>query len=60
MGCVAQTANEIAALRAEVAALKTLMQREHGEIMANDDQNTDRIINILNTPQGKREEFPIK
>jgi len=60
MDCVAQSADQITALRAEVAALKALMQKEHSDIMANDDENTARIIQILNTPQGRREQFPVK
>ena len=60
MECTAQTANAIAELRAEVAILKTLMQQEHGAIMDNDDENAARIIQLLNTPQGRREQFPIR
>ncbi len=67
MDCVVESANQIAALRADVAALKALMQKEHSDIMANDDKNTAkiiqktvRIIRLLNTPQGRREQFPVK
>jgi hypothetical protein len=60
MDCVVESADQIAALRADVAALKVLMQQEHDDIMANDDENTAMIIQLLNTPQGQREQFPIK
>ena len=58
MECAAKTADAVAELRAEIAALKLLMQKEHVDIMANDDQNTTEIINVLNTPHGQRDQHP--
>jgi hypothetical protein len=62
--CVSKTASDIADLRKQ-------MIEDHSDIMANDDQNTETIVtnlekvraevvNLLNTPQGRRDWFPIK
>jgi len=64
MDCVNQTAGDIAALQA-------MIQREHGEIKANDNANRDTIMTkleearaevviLLNTPLGQRPTFPAK
>lgn len=64
MACVAQVAGQVAALQA-------LMIQQHGEIMANDDANTAAIqtrlneveaelSRLLNTPPGRRDDFPVK
>ena len=64
MACVAQVAGQVAALQVE-------MTRQHGEIMANDDENTAAIqtrlneveaelSRLLNTPHGQRDSFPLK
>jgi hypothetical protein len=64
MACVVQVAGQVAALQA-------LMMQQHGEIMANDDANTAAIqtrlneveaelSRLLNTPQGQRDNFPVK
>lgn len=69
--CVIQSAGEIAALQTQVLALQVLMQDEHSAIMINDNANTatvlskleqvrTELIDILNTPLGVREEFPVK
>jgi len=64
MACVAQVAGQVAALQA-------LMIQQHLEIMANDDENTAAIqtrlneveaelSRLLNTPSGRRDDFPVK
>lgn len=69
--CVSQSAGEIAALQSQILALQVLIQDEHSAIMANDNANTATIMNkleqirtelvdILNTPLGGRENFPVK
>jgi hypothetical protein len=71
MNCVNQTAGEIAALQTQILQLQVLIQQEHEEIMANDNMNTATIVtnleevraelvDLLNTPMGRRDEFPIK
>ncbi len=42
---------------------KDIMDNDDGNmttIMENDDENTTNIINVLNTPHGQREYFPVK
>lgn len=58
MQCSAKTADAVAELLAEVAALKVLMRQEHNDIMVNDDENTTEIIGVLNTPHGQRDKHP--
>ncbi|MDH3947384.1 MAG: hypothetical protein OEU74_00325 [Gammaproteobacteria bacterium] len=69
--CVSQSAGEIAALQTQVLELQVQIQQEHDEIMANDNANMATILSnleqvraelaeILNTPLGVREEFPVK
>ena len=58
MACSAKTADVVAGLLADVAALKELMQQEHDDIVTNDDVNTTEIVNVLNTPHGLRDKFP--
>lgn len=62
MACVSEVAGQVAALQAQ-------MIQQHLDIMANDDENTAAIqtrldeveaelSRLMNTPQGRREEFP--
>jgi hypothetical protein len=65
------TAQCILKVAGDIAALQALMIQQHGEIIANDDANTAmlqdqietvraQVVRLLNTPQGQRDEFPIK
>lgn len=58
MACITQTNDEVGALAEALAALQTIMQQEHGDIMTNDDENTTEIVHVLNTPHGQRDEHP--
>lgn len=58
MECSAKTADAVAELLAEVAALKVLMQQEHAAIMFNDDEHFTETIRVLNTPHGQRDQHP--
>ena len=49
MNCVNQTAGDIALLRDQISDLQDLIQQEH-----------EYIIDLLKTPQGRRDEFPIQ
>lgn len=71
MNCVHQTAGDIAELKTQLYNLQVIIQKEHQEIINNDDANTDTIltnlekvraelVDLLNTPQGRRDAFPIK
>ena len=60
MNCVNQSAGEIEALQTQILELKFMIQQEHDEIIANDNANTATLVDLLNTPQGRRDEFPIK
>jgi hypothetical protein len=65
------TAQCILSVAGDIAALQALMIQQHGEIITNDDANTAmlrnqiedvraEVVQLLNTPQGRREEFPVK
>jgi flagellin-specific chaperone FliS len=69
--CVSQSVDELAALKSQILALQVLIQAEHTAIRTNDNTNKDTIVdnlenvraelvNLLNTPQGRRDGFPIK
>lgn len=70
MNCVNQSAGEVAALQTQLLNLQALIQKEHDVIQDNDNTNTATImtnlenvraelIDVLNTPQGLRDAFPI-
>jgi hypothetical protein len=71
MACVGQSASDIAAMQTQILNLQTLLQKEHAAIMANDNANratiTNRVeevrwevVDLLNTPPGRRPDFPSK
>lgn len=71
MACVGQSASDIAALQAQVLNLQAQIQKDHAAIVANDNANratiTNRVeevrwevVDLLNTPPGRRPDFPAK
>jgi len=65
------TAQCILSVAGDIAALQALMIQQHGDIMANDDANTARlsqqveevraeVVHLMNTPLGRRDDFPVK
>lgn len=70
-GEIAALQGQVASLQAQIVTLQLQMQQDHDEIMANDNTNTatimtkvemvrEEVVELLNTPQGQREQFPAK
>ena len=54
MACVNQSASDIQTILALLTQVKQQMHDEHGDIMDNDDLNTDEVVRLLHTPEGMR------
>ncbi len=65
------TAQCILSVAGDIAALQALMIQQHRDIMDNDDANTVKlsqqveevraeVVQIMNTPLGRRDDFPVK
>jgi len=65
------TAQCILSVAGDIAALQALMIQQHRDIMDNDDANTFKlsqqveevraeVVQIMNTPLGRRDDFPVK
>lgn len=68
---IADLKGQVASLQAQVATLQLQMQQDHDRILANDNANTatimtkvetvrEEVVELLNTPQGQRQQFPVK